>query len=60
VLKSSLVPITKKNPQGKADPVESARAAALINDRRGNRNPGYQMPPQVTGELRSLEQQAAR
>lgn len=34
VLKSSLVPMTKKNPQGKADPLENARAASLINDRR--------------------------
>jgi len=33
VLKSSLVPVTKKNP-GKADPAEAARAASLINDRR--------------------------
>lgn len=33
VLKSSLVPVTKKNP-GKPDPIESARASALINDRR--------------------------
>jgi hypothetical protein len=33
VLKSSLTPITKKNP-GKPDPAEAARAASLINDRR--------------------------
>lgn len=34
VLKSSLVPITKKNPTGDPTPMESARASALINDRR--------------------------
>jgi hypothetical protein len=33
VLKSSLVPVTKKNP-GNPDPLEAARAASLINDRR--------------------------
>jgi hypothetical protein len=33
VLKSSLVPVTRKNP-GSAEPVETARAAALIRDRR--------------------------
>lgn len=33
VLKSSLVPVTKKNP-GRPDPLEAARAASLINDRR--------------------------
>jgi len=33
VLKSSLTPVTKKNP-GKPDPAEAARAASLINDRR--------------------------
>jgi hypothetical protein len=33
VLKSSLVPVTKKNP-GKPDPLEAARAAALVHDRR--------------------------
>lgn len=54
VLKSSLVPVTKKNP-GRPDPVEAARAAALINDRRGNRNPGYQMPTPVTMDLRDQE-----
>src|SRR5437879_3361598 len=37
VMKSSLVPITKKNPQGKPDPIEAARAAGLVNDRRGSR-----------------------
>ena len=33
VLKSSLVPVTKKNP-GDPTPIETARAASLINDRR--------------------------
>lgn len=33
VLKSSLTPVTRKNP-GKPDPLDAARAAALINDRR--------------------------
>lgn len=33
VLRSSLTPVTKKNP-GKPDPLEAARAASLINDRR--------------------------
>lgn len=32
-LKSSLIPITKNNP-GNPAPLETARAAALINDRR--------------------------
>ena len=54
VLKSSLIPVTKKNP-GNPAPVETARAAALINDRRGNRSPGYQMPKSVTGDLRAAE-----
>lgn len=35
VLKSSLVPVTKANP-GSPDPIESARAASLINDRRAS------------------------
>ena len=34
VLKTSLVPLTKKNPNGKPDALEAARAASLINDRR--------------------------
>jgi hypothetical protein len=71
VLKSSLIPVTKKNP-GKPDPVEAARASALINDRRGaprpyaqadpphwNR-PGYQMPTPTTLELQDLEGKMAR
>jgi hypothetical protein len=33
VLKSSLVPVTRRNP-GSPDPVEAARAASLIHDRR--------------------------
>jgi hypothetical protein len=33
VLANSLVHVTKKNP-GKPDPLEQARAASLINDRR--------------------------
>lgn len=33
VLKSSLVPVTKKNP-GDPAPLETARAASLIHDRR--------------------------
>jgi hypothetical protein len=36
VLKSSLTPVTKKNP-GSPDPAEAARAAGLVNDRRGSR-----------------------
>jgi hypothetical protein len=36
VLKSSLVPVTKKNP-GSPDPLEAARSAGIVNDRRGSR-----------------------
>lgn len=34
VLASSLVPVTKRNPAGSPTAIETARASALINDRR--------------------------
>jgi hypothetical protein len=36
VLKSSLIPVTKRNPTGDPYEADSARAASLINDRRSN------------------------